>query len=94
MLFHITHTHTPETCPYNEPERAKATFGAVINGAEEHGVTLVGAWVDAPAHTIYMTVETDSAQKIEEFLGPAFKIGYAETRIVSDAVAMLKRRTG
>ena len=93
MLFHITHVHTPETCPYHDPEKARATFGKVLSGAEQLGVKLVGVWVDAPAHTIYLVVETDSAQKIEELMGPAFEIGYAETSPVQDGIALLKRRS-
>jgi hypothetical protein len=93
MLFHITHVHTPETCPYHSPEKARATFGKVLGGAEELGIKLVGVWVDAPAHTIYLVVETDSSQKIEELLAPAFEIGRAETRVVQDGLLLLQRRT-
>ena len=92
MLFHITHVHTPETCPYHDPEKARATFGKMLNSAEQIGVTLVGAWVDAPAHTIYIVAETDSSQKLEEMLAPAFEIGCAETRVVQDGRALLQRR--
>ena len=94
MLFHITHVHTPESCPYHNPEKARATFGKVLPSAKELGVNLIGAWVDAPAHTMYFVVETDSAEKIEELLAPAIEIGQAETRVVVDAVALLKRRIG
>ena len=65
MLFHITHVHTPETCPYHDPEKARETFGKMMSNAEQLGVKLVGAWLDAPAHTVYLVVETDSVQKIE-----------------------------
>ncbi|MFW6118638.1 MAG: DUF3303 domain-containing protein [Chloroflexota bacterium] len=94
MLFHITHVHTPETCPYHKPEKARATFGKMLGSAEQLGVKLVGAWVDAPAHILYIVVETDSAQKIEEFLAPGLEIGCAETRIVQDGREILKRRAG
>ena len=92
MLFHITQVHTPETCPYHNPEKARDTFGKVISGAQQLGVELVGAWVDAPAHTIYIVVESDSAQKIEELLAPAFEIAHAETRVVQDGLLLLQRR--
>ena len=94
MLFHITHVHTPETCPYHDPEQARATFGKMFGGAEQLGVKLVGAWVDTAAHTAYIVVETDSVQKLEELLAPGLEIGHAETSPVQDAVALLKRRTG
>ena len=93
MLFHITHVHTPELCPYHDPEKARATYGKMLSSAESLGVTLVGVWVDAPAHTIYIVAETDSSQKLEEMLGPGFDIGRAETRVVQDGRALLQRRT-
>ncbi len=94
MLFHITHIHTPKTCPYHDPEKARATFGKMLSSAESLGVTLVGVWVDAPAHTMYIVAETDSSQKLEEMLGPAFEIGRAETRVVQDGRALIQRRAG
>jgi len=94
MLFHITHVHTPGTCPYHNPEKARATFGRLLSSAEQSGVRLVGVWVDAPAHTLYIVVETDSAQKLEELLAPGLEIGCAETRVVQDGREILKRRAG
>ena len=94
MLFHITHVHTPETCPYHDPEKARATFGKILGGAEKLGVELVGTWVDAAAHTAYIVVETDSAQKLEELLAPGLEIRYAETSVVQDGREILKRRGG
>ena len=93
MLFHITHVHTPEACPYHNPEKARATFGKMLGSVEHLGVKLVDIWVGAPAHTSYIVVETDSAQKIEELLGPAYEIGHAETRVVQDGRSLLQRRT-
>jgi hypothetical protein len=93
MLFHITHVHTPETCPYHNREKARATFGKIFGSAKQLGVTLVGVWVDAPAHTFYMVVEADSAQKIEELLAPGLEMAHAETRVVQDGLEITKRRT-
>jgi hypothetical protein len=94
MLFHITHVHSPETCPYHDPQKARATLGKVLGGAEKLGVRVVGAWVDAGAHTLFIVVETDSAQKLEELMAPGLEIGYAETSVVQDAREILKRRAG
>jgi hypothetical protein len=65
----------------------------MVGSAEQFGAKLIGAWVDAPAHTAYIVVEADSAQKIEEMLAPAFEIAHAETRVVQDAREVLKRKT-
>ncbi len=93
MIFHITHVHKPETCPYHNPEKARDTFGKMLGSAESLGVKLVGVWVDAPAHTAYIVVESDSSQKIEEMMAPVFEMGCAETRVVQDGLAVLERRS-
>jgi len=92
MLFHITHIHTPETCPGKDPEKVRDTFGKMLSNAEQLGLKLVGAWVDGPAHTAYILVEADSAEKIFDFFEPTASIARAEVRPVQDALSLLKRR--
>ncbi len=59
----------------------------------EAGVTLVGAWVDAPAHKAFLVIDADGADQIEAALAPIIDIGCVETRPVSDATDVLKRIT-
>jgi hypothetical protein len=92
MLFHVTHTHTWDSCPYNHPEKVRSTFGAALAGVAGTGATLLGAWVDAPAHKMFLLIEAESARQIEEALGPIIPIGHAETRPVVDAAELLARR--
>ena len=47
MLFHITAGHDRVTCPRKDPAR-----GPVRRFVEASGVKIIGAWVDAPSHTI------------------------------------------
>ena len=82
MLFHVTYTHTPQLCPSHDPERLRATFGKILGSAEEIGVKLVGLYADAPAHTTYWILETDSAEKLDELFDPGLDIGHAEIRPV------------
>ena len=93
MLFHVTHTPTWESCPYHDPEKAKTIFSAAFTGVEASGAQLVGAWVDAPAHKLFAVVEASDVEQIEAAFAPVIDIGCAETRPVSDALAVLKRRT-
>ena len=51
MLFHITHIHSAESCPYHDPETVAKTYGKALLGFEEAGVTLHGAYVDALSPT-------------------------------------------
>ena len=92
MMFHVTHTHSWESCPYNKPEVAKATFGKTLAGIGDSGATLVGAWVDAPAHKFFLVIEADTTDQVEAALAPIIDIGCAETRPVSDAAELLRRR--
>jgi len=93
MLFHVTHTHTWEACPYHDAEKARATFGQALAGMGETGVKLVGAWVDAPAHKVFLVIDADTADQVETALAPIIDIGWAETRPVSDAADVIKRTT-
>ena len=92
MLFHITHIHSAESCCYHDPETVAKTYGKALSGFEEAGVTLHGAYVDAPAHTFYLVVESDDLKKIHTMLGPIIDQGKAEIRPVLDAAAAVRER--
>ncbi len=92
MLFHITHVHTPESCPADDPERARDTIGKIIASAEGPGIKLVGAWADAPGHTFYLVVDADSVDKLTDLFFPALTMAHAEITPVEDALALFKRR--
>lgn len=92
MLFLATHVHTEDNCLAHDPEQMRATFGQVIAGAEELGVTLVGAYSDAPAHTVYILFEADTAEQIEQFFDPALEVGHIDVRPVTDAMKAYGRR--
>ncbi|RLE11903.1 MAG: hypothetical protein DRJ28_09965, partial [Actinobacteria bacterium] len=66
MLFHVKHTHSWEACPYHDADRAKETIVKAIAGITESDAELVGAYADAPAHTIFLVLEATSATQIEE----------------------------
>jgi hypothetical protein len=93
MLFHVKHTHSWEACPYHDADRAKETFGKAIAGIAESDVELVGAYVDAPAHTIFLILDATSAAQIEEALAPMIDIGWAETRPVVEFGEVMSRVT-
>jgi len=91
MLFHVKHTHSWEVCPYHDAERAKATFGKAMAGIMESEVELVGAYVDAAAHTTFFLLDADSAAQIEESLAPIIDMGWAETRPVVSFAEVMSR---
>jgi hypothetical protein len=93
MLFHVKHVHSWEACPYHDPDRARATFGKAMAGIMESEIELIGAYVDAAAHTTFLTLDATSASQIEDALAPAIDIGWAETRPVVDFAEVLSRVT-
>jgi hypothetical protein len=54
---------------------------------------LVGAYVDAAAHTTFLILDATSASQIEEALAPVIDIGWAETRPVVDFAEVMDRVT-
>jgi hypothetical protein len=93
MLFHVKHVHSWEACPYHDPDRARATFGKAMAGIMESEVELIGAYVDAAAHTTFLMLDATSASQIEEALAPVIDIGWAETRPVVDFADVMSRVT-
>ena len=68
MLFHVTLDHIPETCPVvnNTPEKR-----ITAEGAEKGGVKLMLALGARAQHCTIFVVETDSINKLYDFLNPA-----------------------
>jgi hypothetical protein len=79
MLFHITARHDHVTCPRRDPARSP-----VRKFVEASSVKIVGAWVDAPSHTIYALVESDSAEAIRDACEGLMDIGPVEVRLVRE----------
>jgi hypothetical protein len=90
MLFHATHRHTHETCSAHKPE-SQALFGKVLASADELGVKIIGSYVDAPGHAVYMIIEADTALQIAQFFDPILELGDTEIRPVADAMALLQQ---
>jgi len=67
MLFHITQTHTPETCPLGEGG-SNSLFDATVPG-----IRLIGRYGANAEHKIFYIVEADDWQAIHRFLLPGFK---------------------
>jgi len=82
-----------EACPYHDADRAKETIVKAIAGITESDVELVGAYADAPAHTIFLVLEATSATQIEEALAPMIDVGWAETRPVVELGEVMSRVT-
>jgi hypothetical protein len=78
MLFHITQTHTPETCP-KEGGGSKALFNPNVEG-----LTLRTAYGAFSEHVIFYIVQTDSMEALNKFLEPGMTRCTSEITPVSE----------
>ena len=78
MLFHITQTHTPESCPKDEGG-SKALYNSNVEG-----LTLKAMYGAFAEHTIYYIVEADSLSAVNQFLLPGFKRCASKVTAVSE----------
>ena len=69
MLFLITQTHTPETCPIDAGGRE------VLYEKPENvpGLKIVAAYGAYTEHILYYIVKADDYDTVERFLTPGFK---------------------
>ncbi len=62
--------HSPDNCPMFEA-RYKDVFLKVVEKhemlAEKHGIKIIGAWVDSPAHTVYSVYDTPSIENLIDY---------------------------
>lgn len=67
MLFHVTQTHTPESCPKDEGG-SKALYDP-----EAEKVTLLAMYGAFSEHTVYYILEAETIEAVDRFLMPGFK---------------------
>ena len=89
MIFHIHHHHDENTCPANSPEAVGATFGSVLPALNDHGVTVIGAWVDPPGHDFFFVVETDSYDDLVEEVTSLYPVENEKDRTLSRGTALV-----
>ena len=68
MLFHIEQVHAPENCPYGEGGSPSLRDDSV------EGVDLKAVHGAFMEHTVYMLVEANDLEKLNEFLRPGMKV--------------------
>tara|TARA_B100001750_G_C15278784_1_gene481359 strand:+ start:247 stop:531 length:285 start_codon:yes stop_codon:yes gene_type:complete len=93
MLFHITHTHSYQTC-HGHDEAKKAKMVQAMESVDELGIKLIGMYVDPPGHKFYILMEADTMEQIVGFFDPLLELGDADIHPVMDfqaALAVLKK---
>jgi hypothetical protein len=78
VLFHIEQVHTPENCPYG-----KGGSGS-LHDASVDGVEVKGFYGSFMEHTIYLVVEADDVERLNQFLLPGMKVCTSRITPVSE----------
>jgi hypothetical protein len=86
MLVHMKHVHTWNNCPAHSPEKI-ALLKKVLDTAGEKGVRLLSATVDAPAHTFFFLLESDSMENVTRWWEPLLEWGQGEVDPVTELKA-------
>jgi hypothetical protein len=82
MLFQITHTHAPETCPAVHAEHS-ATLRRCYEALRVSGeVKVVGAFASPLDHVFHFTVEAAELASVVRAMAPLNAIGTAKTEPV------------
>ena len=68
MLFHVTLDHTPEDCPI--VRTGASDVPEMLARADETGVKVISALGARPQHCVYLVLETDDINKLNDFLDP------------------------
>ena len=73
MLFVVTHTHSPDLCPVDNP--APVHQLASESHITDAGVKALGSYIAAPEHTLYFILEADEYAQLVRYFRPMMKIG-------------------
>ena len=84
MLFHIEQVHSPENCPYG-----KGGSGS-LHDASVDGVEIKGFYGSFMEHTIYLVVEANDIERVNQFLLPGMKVCTARITPVSERAMPVK----
>ena len=71
MLHMIIMTHGPDTCAAAQAESGEMARYAMTHKDEvskKHGITIQGAWVDAPAHIFYILADAPNAHAVNNLM--------------------------
>ena len=97
MLFHLTHTHTPETCPVRSRDTLDYYRKWWTGLKDAQSVKLLSAYASPTDHTIYVAVEADDFAAVARALSPLNTIGSGHTHPVltlDDVITMAQARVG
>ncbi len=78
MLFMYIHTHPLEKCIADKPEEAKKRAAKAEEESKKAGIKIVGSYVAAHEHTMYIVFDAPDIATLEKLLLPMTVWGTAK----------------
>ena len=75
MFFHITGSHSYESCHVHDHEKV-GVKKAAFDGAKKHGVKIHYNVVNRLTHTAFLLAEADTYEAIEAVFDPILELGH------------------
>jgi hypothetical protein len=78
-LFVVKHQHPAETCPAGDPQMGPMLAQHVsAPNAEKFGVRIHGEGVINGGHTLYLILDADRREQVDQFVAPFGQVGTVE----------------
>ncbi len=91
-LYIVRHQHDAETCPAKDPAMGEMLLKHLSpNNAHKFGLTIKGDGVVNGQHTLFMIVEAEEADTVENFMQPFKQAGPVEVWAASECEAVVAR---
>jgi DMSO/TMAO reductase YedYZ molybdopterin-dependent catalytic subunit len=89
-LFIVRHQHEPERCQASDPDMGAMLLNYLSRpSVRRHGVEIRGEAVVQGQHTLYMILESDSEDRVREFMAPFAQAGGVEVYPASTCVRVV-----
>ncbi len=93
MLFMVTHKHSAETCPADDP---KMVHQMIDDGhVSSTGVKVLGAYVAPAEHALFFVIEANEYSQVVRYLRPLMRIGTADivpVQTIAEAASIFPAR--
>ncbi|HYT81055.1 MAG TPA: DUF3303 family protein [Actinomycetota bacterium] len=91
-LFVVKHQHSAETCPAGDTQMGPmlAQYVSAAN-ADKFGVRLHGEGVINGGHTLYLILDAQEQDKVEEYMAPFSQFGSVEVLPASHCEQVVAR---
>lgn len=91
-LFVARHQHEAESCPAKDPDMGRMLLAHLAEeNAAKYGISIHGEAVIQGKHTMYMILDAEDGDRVEEFLAPFAQAGSVEVLPATHCATVVER---